>query len=115
MPHENTGIVQAIRDCVGRTDATRLQNILMRIPDKVCAVALGTMDEEKRRALYALIAPLKAARIEEEIRLEARRRTAPAVRTKILRGFLSYFGEAERLKKRIYIRPKERKKQTRSQ
>jgi hypothetical protein len=98
--------VRAIRECVARTHATMLQNILMRMPDKVCALGFQALPESTREELYALIAPLKAARIKEEIRLEARRRTGIAVKEKILRGFLSYFGEAEKLKKRIYIRPK---------
>jgi hypothetical protein len=98
--------VRLIREYVSRTDGTRLQNILIRVPDKVCAFALHTLDEQARLQLYGLIAPMKADRIKEEIRLEARRKTSPAVRVKILRGFLSYFGEAESLTKQIYIRPR---------
>jgi hypothetical protein len=91
---------------VARTHATALQNILMRMPDKVCAIGFQALPEDAREGLYALIAPRKAARIKEEIRLETRRRTSAAVKERIARGFLSYFGEAEKLKKRIYIRPK---------
>lgn len=92
-------------DCVSGADRTVLQNVLMRIPDKVCAVALETLTEEKRQSLYALIAEPKAARIREEIRLESRRRTSALVRARILRTFLSYFGRAKKTTATIYIRP----------
>ena len=96
----------AIWDQVSRIDRTRRQNILMRIPDKVCAVAFAALSEERRRSLYALIAAPKAARVREEIRLESRRRTSAAVRAKIIRAFLSFFGGAARTGGSIYIRPK---------
>ena len=78
----------------------------MRMPDKVCAVAFATLTEERRQSLYSLIAPPKAARIEEEIRLESRRRTSALVRGRILRTFLSYFGRARKAAGTIYIRPR---------
>ncbi len=102
-------MVRMIRECVERTDQTQLQNILMRIPDKVCAIALCTLDEQMRFRLLGLIAPMKANRIAAEITLNARRRTSPSVQAKILKGFLSYFGEAESLKKPIYIRPRKKR------
>ena len=83
-----------------------LQNTLMRIPDKVCAVALASLPREKRRLLYSRIAEPKAARIEEEIALEARRRTSPRVNARIIRSFLSYFGRAGQVPGRIWIRPR---------
>jgi hypothetical protein len=91
---------------VSRADRTTLQNVLMRMPDKVCAVAFGTLTEEKRQSLYSLIAGPKAARIMEEIRLESRRRTSALVRGRILRTFLSYFGRARKAAGTIYIRPR---------
>jgi hypothetical protein len=95
-----------IWDCVIRADKTTLQNVLMRMPDKVCAVAFATLTEEKRRSLYVLIAGPKTARIVEEIRLESRRRTSALVRGRILRTFLSYFGRAGKTGGTIYIRPR---------
>jgi len=80
----------------------------MRMPDKVCAMGLATLPAERRRELYALIAAPKAARIEEEIRLEARRKTSALVKARILRSFLSYFGRADRTPGTIWIRPKRR-------
>jgi hypothetical protein len=73
--------------------------------DKVCAVALATLPREKRLVVYSRIAGPKAARIEEEIGLEARRRTSGLVRARIIRSFLSYFGRARRVPGRIWIRP----------
>jgi len=96
----------AIWVCVSRADKTTLQNVLMRMPDKVCAVAFATLTEERRQLLYALIAGPKAARIVEEIRLESRRRTSALVRGRILRSFLSYFGRARNAGGTIYIRPR---------
>ncbi len=87
-------------------EATGLQNTLMRVPDKVCAVALALLPREKRLLVYARIAPPKAARIEEEIRLEARRRTSALVRARIIRSFLSYFGRARAPSGTIWIRPR---------
>jgi len=95
-----------IWDCVGRADKTTLQNILMRMPDKVCAVAFATLTKEKQESLYALIAGPKAARIVEEIKLESRRRTSNLVRSRILRSFLAYFGLARKAGGTIYIRPR---------
>lgn len=93
-------------DAMAVLSGAALQNTLMRIPDKVCAVALATLPREKRRMLYSRIAGPKAARIEEEIALESRRRTSPRVRAWIIRSFLSYFGRAGRVPGRIWIRPK---------
>ena len=93
-------------DAVSAADAALLQNTLMRIPDKVCAVAFAALPREKRMVIYARIAGPKAARIEEEIALEARRRTSALVRARILRSFLSYFGRARKVSGRIWIRPR---------
>jgi hypothetical protein len=95
----------AVWDAVASADAPLLQNTLMRMPDKVCAVALATLPREKRLVIYSRIAGSKAARIEEEIALESRRRTAPLVRARIIRSFLSYFGRARRVPGRIWIKP----------
>ncbi len=78
----------------------------MRMPDKVCAVGLAALGPEERDPVYALIAPQKAARIREEIRLEAMRRTTPLMRGRIIRSFLSYFGKARSPGGRIWIRPR---------
>jgi hypothetical protein len=75
------------------------------MPDKVCAVALATLPLEKRFAVYSRIATTKAARIEEEIKLEARRRTSTLVRVRIIRFFFSYFGTARSTSSTIWIRP----------
>jgi hypothetical protein len=96
----------AVWDAVSAADAALLQNTLMRMPDKVCAVALATLPREKRMVIYSRIAGPKAARIEEEIRLEERRRTTALVRARIIRSFLSYFGRARKVSGRIWIRPK---------
>ena len=97
-----------ILDCVRDTEKTALQNIVMRMPDKVCAVGLAALSEEQRREVYALIAAPKAARIEEEMRLESRRRTGALVRARIVRTFLSYFGRAPKMHGTIWVRPKRR-------
>jgi hypothetical protein len=92
--------------CVGGTSRTALQNILMRMPDKVCAVALATLSENQRLSLYPLIAGPKAVRVREEMRRERSRRTSPLVRARILKTFLSYFGQATRTPGTIWIRPR---------
>ncbi len=105
------GPAPLVRECLRKTNATALQNILMRMPDKVCAVALSTLTPEERAPVYALIAPQKASRIKEEIRLEAMRSTTPLVRGRIMRTFLSYFGKARPAGGKagpIWIRPKKR-------
>ncbi len=93
-------------DALAAVSGAALQNTLMRVPDKVCAVALATLPRDKRMMLYSRIAGPKAARIEEEIALEGRRRTSPRVRARIIRSFLSYFGRADKVHGRIWIRPK---------
>jgi hypothetical protein len=94
-----------IRELIERTERTMLQNILMRIPDKVCAVALAALSDEIRASAYALIADSKAKWIREEIRLESRRRTSAAVRDRLVRSFLSYFQPSARRGPRVWIRP----------
>jgi hypothetical protein len=96
----------AVWDAVSSVDPAVLQNTLMRIPDKVCAVAMAALPREKRALLYSRIAGPKAGRIEEEIALERRRRTSALVRARIIRSFLSYFGRARRVPGRIWIRPR---------
>jgi hypothetical protein len=105
------GAAPLIRDCLRVTDATALQNILMRMPDKVCAVGLSALTPEERVPVYALVAAQKAARVKEEIRLEAMRRTTPLVHGRIIRVFLSYFGRARTAAGTgpIWIRPKKRR------
>jgi hypothetical protein len=95
-----------ILSCVRGADKTTLQNVLMRMPDKVAAVGLALLAREQRQELYALIARQKAARIEEEIRLESRRLTSPLARARITRAFLSYFGKAAASPGTIWIRPR---------
>jgi len=95
----------AVWDAVWAADGALLTNTLMRIPDKVCAVALAVLPREKRLVIYSRIAGPKAARIEEEIGLGARRRTSALVRARIVRSFLSYFGGARTVSGRIWIRP----------
>ena len=92
-------------DVVSSTDGTLLQNTLMRIPDKVCAVAFAVLPREKRLVIYSRIAGPKAARIEEEITLLGRRRASPLVKARIVRSFLSYFGRARKVSGTIWIRP----------
>ena len=96
---------RAIRDLINRTEKTRLQNTLMRIPDKVCAAALSALTERERAPLYALIAETKAARIREEIRLGSRRRMTPAVRARLLHSFVSYFTPGTTRGPGIWLRP----------
>ena len=96
----------AVWDAVSAAGAAELQNTLMRVPDKVCAVALAALPREKRMLIYSRIAGPKAARIEEEIALETRRRTSALVRARIIRSFLSYFGRARKVPGRIWIRPR---------
>ncbi len=96
----------AVWEAVSSADGATLQNTLMRVPDKVCAVALAALPREKRMMLYARIAGPKAARIEQEIALESRRRTSALVRARIMRSFLSYFGRARKVPGRIWIRPR---------
>ncbi len=98
----------AVRQCLAGVGTTALQNILMRMPDKVCAVGLAALTEDERAPAYTLIAPAKASRIREEIRLEARRRTTALVRGRIIRAFLSYFGKAKKPVGPVWIRPKKR-------
>jgi hypothetical protein len=100
---ESTSLIRA---CLRETDRTSLQNILMRMPDKVCAVALAALPAEEREPVYGLVAPQKALRIKEEIRIEALRRTTALVRGRITRAFLSYFGKARSPGGRIWVRPK---------
>jgi hypothetical protein len=98
----------AVRQCLAGVDGTSLQNILMRMPDKVCAVGLALLPEEERGPAYALMAPVKSSRVRAEIRLEERRRTTPLVRGRIVRAFLSYFGKAKNPGGPIWIRPRKR-------
>jgi hypothetical protein len=97
---------RAIRSCLQGQDATTLQNTLMRMPDKVCAVGLAEITPEERDPIYALLAPQKARRVKDEIRYIALRHTEPVVHTRIIRAFLSYFGKAPISKGRIWIRPR---------
>ena len=100
------GPAGAIWEAVSAMNGPTLQNTLMRVPDKVCAVAFAALPREKRMILYARMAGPKAARIEQEIALEGRRRTSPRVRARIIRSFLSYFGRAGAVPGRIWIRPR---------
>ncbi len=94
-----------VRACLSQTGRIALQNILMRMPDKVCAVGLAALAPEERTPCYALMAPVKAARVKDEIRREALRRTTPLVRGRILRTCLSFFGRARKTPGTIWIRP----------
>jgi hypothetical protein len=95
-----------VKRALNGADATALQNTLMRMPDKVCAAGFALLSPEERRPLYAVLASAKTARIEEEIRLEARRRTSALMRARLLKMFLSYFGAARATPGTIWIKPR---------
>ena len=96
---------RSLRDLILRTPATALSNILMRIPDKVCAAGFSMLPDEVRDRLYALMGGTKATRIREEIRIETRRRTSVAVRTRLLRSFVSYFEHPAPGAPSVWVRP----------
>jgi Mg/Co/Ni transporter MgtE len=96
---------RSLRDLVARTDATKLQNILMRIPDKVCAAGFSVISDTERARLYALVGEKKAARIREEIHIETRRRTSVTVRSRLVRSFLSYFDLRSPGAPKVWVRP----------
>ena len=96
---------RAIRDLIHRTEKTRLQNILMRIPDKVCAAAFSLLGETERSPLYTLIADSKAVRIREEIRLGSRRRMTPTVRARLVSSFTAYFRAGTARGPTVWLRP----------
>jgi len=102
-------ILRSIRELLSGTDATRLQNILMRIPDKVCAAAFPTLPDALCDRLYALMGATKAARVQEEIRIEGRRRTSASVRARLLRSFLAYLTPGPTSAPRVWIKPIRRK------
>jgi hypothetical protein len=99
---------QVIRSCLKGRDTTTLQNTLMRMPDKVCAVGFAEITPEERDPMYALLAPQKARRIEDEMRYVARRQTTPQMRARIIRLFISYFEKAGQTSGRIWIRPRKK-------
>ena len=101
--------VKAILSVLQHTERAKLQNTLMRIPDKICAAALSALDAEARSAVYGLIGGAKAARIEEEIGLEARRRTSSTVKNKLVHSFFTYFEPEGKQTLRPYIRPTRRR------
>jgi hypothetical protein len=101
-----TDAASEVAACIGRTDEARLQNVLMAMGDKICAVALSTLAVERRESVLARIAPAKAKRVREEIRLESRRRTTPAVKERIIRAFLASFEARPPARPRVYIRPR---------
>ncbi len=82
----------------------------MRIPDKVCAAGFSALPEDARDRLYALVGSVKAGRIQEEVRIESRRRTSPLVRSRLLRSFLSYFTASAPGAPKVWIRPIRRPK-----
>jgi Mg/Co/Ni transporter MgtE len=96
---------RSIRDLLTRTPSTALSNILMRIPDKVCAAAFSALSKDAQRRLFALIGETKANRIREEIRIETRRRTSAVTRTRLLRSFLSYFEHPRPGAPTVWVRP----------
>ncbi len=96
---------RSLRDLVSRTPATALSNILMRIPDKVCAAGFSTLPDDMRHRLYALTGNTKAARLREEIRIETRRRTSAAIRARLLRSFVSYFERPAPGAPTVWVRP----------
>ena len=99
-----------MRDLLFRTPSAALSNILMRIPDKVCAAGFSALSDDVQRRLYALVGDTKAVRIREEIRIEARRRTSPVARARLLRSFLAYFEHRAPRAPSVWIRPIRRQK-----
>jgi len=99
-----------MRDLLARTPSAALSNILMRIPDKVCAAGFSALSDDMQDRLSALVGVTKAARIREEIRLEARRRTSPVARARLFRSFLAYFEHRAPRAPSVWIRPVRRRK-----
>ena len=65
---------RSLRDLMEAVNGATLSNIVMRIPDKLCAAAFSMLSDDVRDRLYEVIGTTKAARIREEIRIERRRR-----------------------------------------
>ncbi len=94
-----------MRDLLLRTPSAALSNILMRIPDKVCAAGFSALPDDTQARLFALVGDTKASRIREEIRIESRRRTSAVARARLLRSFLAYFEHRSPRAPSIWIRP----------
>jgi len=101
---------RSLQDLIAATDTTTLSNVLMRIPDKVCAAGFSILADDVRARLYTLIGDTKAQRIREEIRIEARRRTNAAVRARLVRSFLAYFKQRAPRAPAIWIKPIRRRR-----
>jgi hypothetical protein len=101
-----------MRDLLARTPSARLSNILMRIPDKVCAAGFSALPDDTQNRLYALVGGTKAARIREEIRIEGRRRTSAVARARLLRSFLAYFEHRAPRAPSVWVRPIRRRGDT---
>jgi len=101
-----------MRDLLSRTPSAALSNILMRIPDKVCAAGFSALSDDMQERLFTLVGDTKAARIREEIRIEARRRTSKVTRARLLRSFLAYFEHRPPPAPSVWIRPIRKRRDT---
>jgi len=94
-----------MRDLLAKTPSTTLSNILMRIPDKVCAAGFSVFPEDTQLRLFALVGEAKAGRVREEIKIEARRRTSAVSRSRLVRSFITYFEHRAPQAPSVWIRP----------
>ena len=100
-----------IWNCIQKTPETQLQNALMRMPDRICAVSLSKLTDEQKDYIFSTMSPIKARRIREEIGYQRRLNIPEANYLKIVRSFLSLLGSGEKGNNtdlNIYIRPRKR-------
>lgn len=89
------------------TSKVRLQNVLMKIPDREIAVSIMYLCPEERENIFALLSPAKVMRIKEELTYQRKLNIRYSRYLKFVDAFLSYFGSSSGAsKRRSYIRPK---------
>lgn len=99
--------VQKILNILKYENRIKIQNILMKVPDREIAVTIMTMNEMEKELLFSLIGPAKVKRIKEELGYQKKLDIRKDRYLKILNKFLSYFEAGNtQFKNRSYIRPK---------
>lgn len=99
--------VQRVLNILKYENRIKLQNVLMKVPDREIAVTIMAMNEMEKELIFSLLGQAKVQRIKEELTYQKKLDIRKDRHLKIINKFLSYFEDGNRqFKNRSYIRPK---------
>jgi hypothetical protein len=102
-----SGARRAILEAIGGYDGVSLHNLLMKVPERETAHALGLLEERDRERILSILGPKKRVRVKEEIAYQKKLFVRKDRSDRIVQSFISRFkGGMKSGGVKSYIRPR---------